>query len=290
MIIDFRGRPPTPEYMTYFDASRVEWIAERVGAKGLSQAFLDVSLDGFFKEMEGAGIDYTVALGRNSPEMMVGERRFAAGIIPNSHVLDLQTRFPDKVIGFAGVDVTNKIHDALAEIDEFVAEKGLKGVFIEPQRSNGHPDDPSIFPIYERCIALDVPVSIMSGPFAGPDISFSDPARIDAVATRFPSLKIIVGHGCWPYVTEIIAVAFKHANVYVSPDIYHFTPGSEPYIEAANGFMADQLLFGTAYPIRRLKQTVEDFKSLPLKPESLEKALGENARRLLGIEEREDDR
>ena len=47
--------------------------------------------------------------------------------------------------------------------------------------------------------------------------------------------------------------------------------------------MADQLLFGTAYPIRRLKQTVEDFKSLPFKPESLEKALGGNARRLLGI-------
>ena len=283
MIIDFRGRPPTPEYLTYFDAPRVEWFARRVGAKGMSQAFLDASLDGFFEEMEEAGIDYTVALGRNSPEMMVGERRFPAGIIPNSHVLDLQTRYPDKVIGFAGVDVTNKIHDALAEIDEFVAEKGLKGVFVEPQRSRGHPDDPGIFPIYERCIELDVPVSIMSGPFAGPDIGFSDPARIDAVATRFPSLKIIAGHGCWPYVTEIIAVAFKHANVYVSPDIYHFAPGSEAYVEAANGFMADQLLFGTAYPIRLLKQTVEDFKSLSFKPETLEKALGGNARRLLGI-------
>jgi predicted TIM-barrel fold metal-dependent hydrolase len=183
----------------------------------------------------------------------------------------------------AGVDVTNTIHDALSEIDEFVSEKGLKGVYIEPQRSMLHPDDPSIFPIYERCIALDVAVTIMTGPFAGPDISFSNPASIDSVATRYPTLKIIAAHGCWPFVTEILGVAFKHENVYVCPDTYHFVAGSQPYIEAANGFMAAQLLFGTAYPARRLKQTVEDFKALGLEQASLKMALGDNARRLLGL-------
>ena len=83
--------------------------------------------------------------------------------------------------------------------------------------------------------------------------------------------------------TEILAVALRHENVYVCPDTYHFLPGSQPYIDAANGFMSDQLIFATAYPARPLVQTVEDFKGLGLEPEPLAKALGGNARRLLGI-------
>lgn len=283
MIIDFRGRPPTPQYLEIFEVSELERFTEKVGGKGVPQAFLDGSMDGFFEEMEDAGIDYTVALGQNRPEMRVGDTVFPSTIVPNRHIHELQTRYPNKIIGVAGIDVTNTIHDALSEIDEFVAEKGLNGVFIEPQRSMLHPDDPSLFPIYERCIALDVAVTIMTGPFAGPDISYSRPASIDSVATRYPTLEIIAAHGCWPFVTEILAVAFRHENVYVCPDTYHFVAGSQPYIEAANGFMADQLLFATAYPARGLKQTVEDFKDLGLSEPSLKKALGENAQRLLRI-------
>ena len=284
MIVDFRGRPPTPEYLAYFGEERTRWIAERVGAKSMSPAFLAGSLDLFFEEMDAAGIDRTVALGRNSPELRVGEKVFPAGIIPNEHVLYLQTRYPDRVIGMAGVDVSNRIHDAMAEIDEFVGQRGLKGVFIEPQRAlPGHPDHPAIMPVYEKCVQYDVPVVIMTGPFAGPDIGYTDPRHIDAVAAQFPDLDIIAGHGGWPYVTEIVAVAFKHPRVYVSPDIYHFVPGAEGYVTAANGFMADQLLFGTAYPIRPLQQTVEDFKALPFEKDALDKALGLNAKRLLGL-------
>lgn len=282
MIIDFRGRPPTAEFLTYFDPPRMQWIGERVGAKAPSPAYLARSLEGFIAEMDEAGITITVALGRNSPEMMVGTRKFPAGVIPNQHVVDLQTRYPDRIVGFAGIDVSNTLHDALAEIETYVVKGGLKGIFIEPQRAlKAHPSDKRNFPIYERCVELDVPVVIMSGPFAGPDISFTDPAHIDQVATQFPSLKIVCGHGCWPYVFEVIAVAFKHPNVYVSPDIYHFVPGGDAYVQAANGFMADQLVFGTAYPIRPLKQTVDDFRAFAWKDGVLEKALYRNARKLL---------
>jgi predicted TIM-barrel fold metal-dependent hydrolase len=123
----------------------------------------------------------------------------------------------------------------------------------------------------------------MTGPLAGSDIGFADPAPIDRVASRFPKLKIVCGHGCWPRVAEMIAVALKHPNVFVSPDVYQFAPGSHLYIEAANGFMADQYLFATAYPVLALKETVERFKALPLNPTALEKALCGNARRLLKL-------
>ncbi len=285
MIIDFRGRPSTPEFGTYFIPSRLEWIAKRVGARGVSEAYLNASLVMFLDEMEEAGVTLTVAVGRNSPEVTIGGRTFPVGIIPNDHLVDLQTAHPDRIVGIAGVDASNTLHNAVEEIERYVGDGPLKGVFVEPQRAmEAHVDDERLDPIYEKCLELDVPVVIMSGPLAGENIALTDPAHVDSLASRFPDLNIVCGHGCYPYVTEIVAVALKHQNVYVSPDLYTFTPGAEPYIDVANSFMADQFLFATAYPIRPLKEMVEDFMSLPLSDEVRDKALFGNAMRLLKME------
>ena len=285
MIIDLRARPPTPEFNSFFKPEFLEGLARRVGARSLSQAYLDESLDGFIAEMDEAGVDVAIALGRNSPAMTTGKIAAPACTIPNRHIVDLQAQFPGRIVGFAGIDVAGEIHDPIAEIETYVVNGDLAGVFIEPQRAfAGDPDDPRNFPVYELCQAEEIPVNIMTGPVAGTHIGFADPAPIDRVAGRFPDLKIICGHGCWPRVDEIIAVAFKHVNVFVSPDCYVFMPGAASrYVEAANGFMADQFLFGSAYPVLPLKQAVDDFKQLPLNSDSLEKALGSNAKRLLGL-------
>ena len=48
--------------------------------------------------------------------------------------------------------------------------------------------------------------------------------------------------------------------------------------------MADQFLFATAYPLRPLKEIVEDFMALPLSDEAHDKALFGNAKRLLKMQ------
>ena len=285
MIIDMRARPPTPHFNSFFQPAFLKGLANRIGAKHLSQAYLDESVSDFVDEMDTAGVDVAIALGRNSPAMTTGKIAAPAGIVPNQHIVDLQTQFPGRIVGFAGIDVAGEIHDPIAETQEHVVNGDLHGIFIEPQRAfPSDPDDPRIFPLYELCEAEGVPVNIMTGPVSGTHVGYADPAPIDRVAGQFPDLKIICGHGCWPRVDEIIAVAYKHANVYVSPDCYLFMPGaSGRYVEAANGFMADQFLFGSAYPVLPLDQAVEDFKKLPFNPDSLEKALGLNAKRLLNL-------
>ncbi len=285
MIVDFRARPPTPEFKAYFQPELVEGLGQRMGARSVSPAFLEGSLEGFFTEMDDAGVDYIVALGRNSPEVVSGGITLPACAISNEHILDLQTRYSDRIVGFAGIDVSNTAHDALREIERFVVDEGLKGVFLEPQRALGaHPDDPRLFPVYELCADKGIPVSMMTGVLAGAHVGFADPTPIDIVASRFPDLKIVCGHGCWPRVAEIVAVALKHPNVFISPDVYQYLPGiSALYFEAANGFLADQFVFGSAYPIYPLKQAVEDFHEFGLTPASLQKALGDNAGKLLGL-------
>src|SRR5688572_7622446 len=264
-----RCRPPLDEFRQYFDIPRITWHGRRTGAKTVSQAFVEGSMEMFVEEMEQAGIDLAVVQGRNSPEVFMG-RKFNAAFIRNERIAELQDKYPKRFVGLAGIDPTNTVHDAVKETERCIRSLGLKGIFLEPGRALGTgPDDPRLFPIYEKCLELGVPVSIMSGPYAGPDIEVSNPLYVDRLATRYPDLKIICGHGCYPYVQEILGVAFKHPNVHVSPDMYLFAPGGGAYVEAANSTLREQIIYGSAYPLRPLVQTVEDNRNLPFAPDVL---------------------
>ena len=62
---------------------------------------------------------------------------------------------------------------------------------------------------------------------------------------------------------------------------YVFLPGSRAYIDAVNSFLAEQFLFGTSFPFRPMKQTVDDFLALGVAEAALPKVLFDNAARLL---------
>ena len=282
-IIDMRCRPPLPEFREYFDIPRISWHGARTGAKEVSRAFVEGSMELFFEEMDEAGIEMAVVQGRNSPAVFMG-KQFNAAFIPNERLAEIQDKYAGRFVCFAGIDVSNTAHNAVEETVRSIKSLGLKGIFIEPGRQiQSTPDDERIFPVYEKCIELDIPVNLMSGPYAGADIGVSDPLYVDRLCTRYPELKIILGHGGYPYVQQILGVAFKHTNLYVSPDMYVFAPGGRAYVEAANGALREQMIYGSAYPLRPIVQTVKDTLDLGLSPESRESYVELNARRLLNI-------
>lgn len=285
MAIDFRNRPPEPEFLAYFQPERTWKMGQKTGARKQSPAFVKQDTDLWRQELKDAGITKVVANGRSSPEIKAGGITFLESRIPNERVADLQQKYDGILVGLGAVDVSGKSHDPAEETRRCIKELGLHGIFLEPQRAIlGYPDDERIFPVYEECLELDVPVVVMTGPYAGPEIEMTNPEHIDRLANAFPSLKIVCGHGCYPYVTEIIAVAFKHRNVYVSPDMYTFLPGGQLYIDAANGFMREQLLFGSAYPLRPMLDTLEDYKAFKWRSdEVLEDVLHRNAESVLNL-------
>lgn len=283
MVIDFRCRPPIHHFLQYFDASRVGWMAARLGAKELSPSFLKGSMDLFWEEMDEAKIDIGVVLGRNSPAVFMG-KPFKEAFIPNESIAELQAKYPKRLVGFGGIDTSNTKHDAVQETIRCVEKLGLKGIFVEPGRQLlTHPADERLNPVYEVCQSLNIPLVVMSGPYAGADIGASHPIYIDQVATRYPNLQIILGHGAWPWIDETLGVAFKHPNVFLSPDLYFFAPGGERYIPAINGALRDQFLFATAYPLRPLVQTAVDCRNFLLLKECANKFFSDNARRLLKL-------
>ena len=94
-------------------------------------------------------------------------------------------------------------------------------------------------------------------------------------------LAILIG----AVVGGILFVAFKRPNLYLCPDMYMYNmPGVSDYVMAANTFLSERFLFGTAYPFIGFREGVEQFKALPFKPEVLPNLLYRNAIKALKLD------
>jgi predicted TIM-barrel fold metal-dependent hydrolase len=278
-IIDMRSRPAflAPFYgstpgTAEFETAR--WLNRRVGSKVDDHFTASATLDGFVAEVRAAGISRAVVVGRDTPGLR----------IPNGRIADI-TGNHSELVGIGSVDPQSQgTRGAVAEIERAVKSLGLKAINVEP--GFGAPplkaDDPLLLPVYDACAQLGVPVFVMSGPTT-PDPDFNDPAAIGRVARAFPTLKVVCHHGFWPRVAEMVGIAFRYENVFLVPDMYLFLPGSGLYVEAANGFLRDQLLFGSSYPFRPMGQSVEDAHALGLNDDVLDAFFFRNANRVLNL-------
>lgn len=267
---DFFGATPgTAEYAT------ARWLNRRVGTRGDDQHFArSLTPEGFLAEVREAGLSKAVVVGRHTPSQH----------LPNDQIHQI-VHGQQELLGIGSVEpVLQGLEGAIAEADRAIDQLGLSGIDLEPGFAEParHPDDPLYFPLYEHLQARKIPLFLMSGPTT-PDPSFNDPRRLAAVARAFPQLRIVAYHGYWPQVQEALGVAFRYENISLVPDMYLFLPGSEAFVSAANGFLADQLLFGSSYTFRPIRQSIEDFLALGFNESVLDKVLYGNAARLFGL-------
>ncbi|MGH8665610.1 MAG: amidohydrolase family protein [Burkholderiales bacterium] len=276
-VIDFRLRPPVKGFLDmvmYAKAQRRDGITRQHGMEPAASAQAK-SMEMLLAEMEQAGVTCGVVMGRYSG---------LYGSVSNSDVADIVRAWPGRFVGVGSIDPSERKR-AIAQIDEAMA-LGLKGINLEPGAylQPLYSDDRRLYPIYAYCEDRDIPVTIMAGGSAGPDLSYTNPVHVDRVAADFPQLRIALTHGAWPWVSEILHVAFRRPNVYLSPDQYLCNmPGIDDYIRAANGFLADRFLYASSYPFIGVQRYAEWFRALPIRPELLPQLMYSNAARFLGL-------
>jgi hypothetical protein len=279
-IIDFRLRPPAKGFLDmylYRNKERTLGMTRQIGLRP-APSVVSESMAQCLAEMDAAGIGVGVALGRQSSETT----RIAR--VSNDDVADLVRAHPGRFVGIASVDLADT-QGAPEELQRAIRHLGLKGLSVEPGmvEPSMYADDPRLYPLYQHCVDLDVPVILMSGGNAGPDVSYSLPVALDRIARDFPRLAIVAAHGGWPWVVPTLHVAFRRPNVYVSPDMYLLLPGALDYVQAANTYLQDRFLFGSAYPAASLVDYVDAFAKLPFEANVLPKICRENAARLLRL-------
>ncbi len=285
MIIDFRVQPPYKSFLgIHFFRPRPpeeDPVAGNPFGKGRwpIPSFEQQSIELFVREMDEAGVDMAVVMGQRT-----GKR---GGNADNDDVADLVARYPGRFIGFGGVDPMDE--GAVGELHRCVEDLGCRGIAITPGWSDPplYDDDDRVYPIYQACLDMNVPVMLTSSHFIGADMTYSMPTHIQNVALDFPELTIIVGHGCWPWTMQACAMAMRCRNVYLMPEIYLLPPdmpGADDYVQAANSYLSSRTLYSSCYPTLTLQQAIEGFRALSLKPASQENMLWHNGARILGLE------
>ena len=246
---------------------------------------MTMPIEAFIEELDRMGVAKAVIfnLDEETPSGLPGQ--------PNDYYADIVKAYPDKFLGIAGIDPLKGM-DAVREIRRSY-DLGLRGVAMRPFMFNLPPNHAKYYPIYSTCVELDIPVWFhLSVNYSSLTLEVERPFYLDLVAQDFPELKMIAGHGGWPWVHEMVAVAWRNPNVYL--DIASYLPkylnmpgsGWEPLLRFGNNVIQDQVLFGSTWLFmgRTIQELADEVRELPLKEEVKEKWLYGNAARLFGIE------
>mgnify|MGYP000541037116 FL=1 len=198
-------------------------------------------------------------------------------------VLQYTQRYPDRFVGLAGYN-PYRITESLREIEIAVRDYGFRGVYVHIYGFDIPIHDRKMYPLYAKCVELDIPVSLQVGHVL--EAMPSDcgrPIYLDRVACDFPELKIIGAHTGWPWVEELISVCYKWENVWMGIDAWmpkYLKPEIIQFINSRLG--QDRCVWGTnGLP---WKENLRQLDELGLKPEAKRKLLRENAIKLFKLD------
>lgn len=280
MIIDTKCRPPfedlTNSYV--FNIETRKRCAYRFNMS-LPQSLLEHSMSLFIQEMDENGIT----------KALVPIRRFSGTCGDTTHALEndtlfrLMSAFPERFLGIPDIDPIGG-ESAIAEAEQFADNPDICGIALEPGYQFVNVDDPRTYPLYAFCQSHHLPVFLSFGGRCQRKLENLQPIALDHVLTDFPDLTMIVAHGGWPYVQEMMWNGLLHKNLYLMPDIYMLNiPGSRDFIDAANTLLQDQIVFGSAYPCVSYDYILNYLKS-HLNEDVLDKVLYKNAQNALQLD------
>ena len=212
--------------------------------------------------------------------------------LSNDLVSAIVQRHPRRFAFFAGVDPW-KGSAAVSELERAVKELGAIGAKFHPSMQDFYPSDERHFPLWEKAAELGVPCLFHTGTSGigagmpggqGIRLDPSRPIHLDAVAARFPELRIIAAHFGWPWHLELVAMAAHKRNVFI--ELSGWSPRYYPpeLVREIGGRLQDQALFGSDYPFITPTRILEELETIGLRPEVKVKIVRENAARLLRLE------
>ncbi len=178
--------------------------------------------------------------------------------------------------------------DGIREYERCVAAKaGFIGFGIIGQARHAFPpSDPIWHPFYKTSIDANIPVLIHTGltgigqGFPGGDgivLDHGHPRHIDAVAAKFPQLKILAARPAYPWQDEMIAVMLHKGNVHY--ELHGWSPKtfSPALRKEIGGRLQDRIMFGCDYPVLKYEFMVERWRGLGYSDAVLEKVFHRNA-------------
>ncbi|MGD9941608.1 MAG: amidohydrolase family protein [Burkholderiaceae bacterium] len=278
-LIDFNSRPPLAEF-----GAQASHLSNYRRVYQASESAVSADLADYLEAYQRVGAEHVVIKAKDV-QSTFGLK------VPNEAVAAFCAAHGPRFIGWAGVD-PHKGEAAVQELHHAVRELGLRGLNLQCFEHKLAINDPKMYPLYQACVELDIPVNIHCGINFSTDclMAHGRPLLLDEVMVNVPGLRVVASPPGWPWVHELIGVAWRHRRLSIAVSavrprylaVEH--SGYEPLLQYGSTVLQDQMMFGTSFPMQPVERAVQEFMALPMKDEVREKWLYTNAARFLGLQ------
>lgn len=275
--IDYWCNLFTPEGLKrlYVDPPEFAWPAQQWGIR---DRLAGRSVEEFLAMMDRTGF---ARVGIPAAKVYNWRHRHLIWNLDISDIAPLVDKFPKRFFGLYGINPLLRM-EGVKELESAVRNHNVRAAVMHPHGFGMAPNVADWFPYYAKCAELDIPLFSLVGHAA--EEMPSEPGRplnLEQVALYFPELRI-VGVSGWPWVEEMISMAWKFPNVYYGTSQYaprHWTPELKAF---ARGRGRGKVLFGSGFPVLDHADALVQIDELKLSPEARHALLEGTARKVLG--------
>ena len=244
-----------------------------------------VTIENYIAKMDRSDIERSLLIAVRCGDLAVR----GSFELPYARVAEICAAYPDRFSGLAGIDPFRGMQ-GLRDLEAAVKQHGFVGAHLYPHWFGLAPDDAKYYPYYAKCCELDIPIMMQ----VGQNLVYSRERRLpsvgrpiclDKVAIDFPELKLLGIHIGVPWTDEMIAMAWKHENVFIGVDAYAPKHWPKQLVRYLDSYGRDKVLFGTDWPVIDPERAVKEIDELKLRPQTMQKLMRDNALRVFRLPE-----
>ncbi|NOU63255.1 amidohydrolase family protein [Paenibacillus sp. LMG 31461] len=175
-------------------------------------------------------------------------------------------RYPDRLRVFAGID-PRRGKEGLKLFQKGIEDYGFSGLKLYPP-CGFDLDDRQLYPFYEICDALSLPVLTHIGPsLPSMRSEFRYPCAVLDITSQFKQMPFILGHAALVYFEQSKFLPLKRDNIYLEVSGFQTLIQSEPrlpkWVQELMQSCEDRILFGTDWPLfNNSKEAVQYFQQM----------------------------
>ena len=235
--------------------------------KGGDEFLKNIEIAELVADMDSVGVEKAV--------LSIDARR------PSAHVLAFPKAHPERFSLAVGLDPRRGM-EGLRELQALVRQEPVVLARVVPFQYDLPPTHRLYYPIYAKCIELDLVLSTNTG-IPGPPQpgECQHPMYLDRVCLDFPELKLCMAHGADPWWSVAIRLMLKYRNLHLMTSAYAPKYLPQELIHYMNTRGQDKILFASDHPVLSFKRCIQEAQGLDLREGVLDKFLYGNAERLL---------
>jgi predicted TIM-barrel fold metal-dependent hydrolase len=230
----------------------------------------DISEEKLLADMDEAGVAKAIlSIGAKSPE---------------PRVLAFAEHHPERFAYAVSVD-PRKLLRELWRLEELTRTQPVVMARVVPFLIDLPPTHASYYPLYAKCVELDIPMCVNGG-IVGPRMPSwpQQVFRFDEVCYDFPDLTIVMMHGGEPWEDLAVKLMLKWPGLHYMTSAFAPKHYPKAIIDYANTRGADKIMFCGYFPAGlTLERQFADMPNVPFRDHVWPKFLRENALRVFKI-------